>query len=182
MPLMPVAVIQAQLASFVQLYDNIASGAIASWDVTGIPQTYNHLRIVLNARGDTAATLTETHARFNGDSSAIYDAQYLLTSNTTIVAAATAALNKAQTGEIPAASATADKAGTVVSVIADYKSTTFQKTIISDHGAMLDQTTAMRRAMNYGLWRSTAAINQITVLPTAGNFIAGSRLTIYGLL
>ena len=32
-----------------------------------------------------------------------------------------------------------------------------------------------------GEWRSTAAINRVTVFPATGNFIAGTRLTIYGM-
>jgi hypothetical protein len=32
-----------------------------------------------------------------------------------------------------------------------------------------------------GSWSNTAAINRITLFPGAGNWIAASRLTIYGL-
>jgi hypothetical protein len=166
-----------------QLYDNTASGAIASWDVSGISQAYNHLEIIVNARGDTAATNTGLELRFNNDSAANYDYQHVKGIAALTVAAEFLGLTSAEIGAVSAATATADISGFVKATVSDYASSTFRKQIISQSATQTGVTSGTLSIFNIlNAWRSTAAVNRITVFPAAGNFIAGSRLTIYGLL
>jgi hypothetical protein len=166
-----------------QLYDNVASGNIASWDVSSISQAYNHLRIVFSGRGDGAAVVTPVHMRLNNDSGANYDSQYLIGQKTLVVGAEQIGATYGWPGEYVDASATANLAANFDLLLVDYVSTTFYKTWVSKSYApwgVLTNTVAV--AGFGGTWRNTGAVNRVTILPNSGNFVAGSRLTIYGLL
>lgn len=166
-----------------QLYDNTASGAIASWDVQSISQAYNHLKLMITARGDTAAANTTCNIQFNNDSGANYDFEVLDVYATSVAAGESFAATSGQIGYPPAATATADYASDITVDILNYTGTTFNKNANAVGEWQYGTATANRRwAFQTTGWRSTAAINRITVLCGTGNFIAGSRLTIYGLL
>lgn len=168
----------------VQLYDNIAGGSIASWDVSGISGSYSHLKLVLQARGDTAAAFTDVRIRFNNDSTGTYDHDILQSNGAaSTLSGETFAATSGHGGFVAANTATANVAGQTMWEIANYASTTFQKNY-SFHSAFKSGTAATNLDvyLGSGHWRSTAAINRITVFPGAGNFVVGSRLSIYGIL
>jgi hypothetical protein len=166
-------------SAMVQLYDNIASGAIASWDVTGISQLYNHLKVVWMGRGDNAAEQSVL-MRFNNDTGANYLWQQDIGSAAVASAANNAAATSIATNStvVQAVGATAGRAGMAEWLIASYKDTTFNK----DVTGIAYGPSSQNVSTHGGMWSNTAAINRITILPGAGNFVTGSRLTIYGLL
>jgi len=176
--------IKGSTSPMAQLYDNVAGSAIASWDVTGISQIYNHLRVVLMARGDTAAVSTFARMRFNNDSAANYASIYMAADQGAAIAGVEEnSATSIEVGKVAAATATASHPGISTIEIPAYVGTTFFKNASWTNGFHSALTTLGHTAMSGdGVWVSTAAINRITVFPTAGNFIAGSRLTIYGLL
>jgi hypothetical protein len=55
-----------------------------------------------------------------------------------------------------------------------------QKPYSSSSGNENNATTASN-SLIAGLWNQTAAITQITLTPGAGNFVAGSEVTLYGI-
>jgi hypothetical protein len=181
--LIPVTQINAAGGAMAQLYDNIASIAIASWDVQGISQAYNHLKLIYTARGDAVATVIAVNIRFNNDSGAVYDYEITYSSNGTAAGGVAIAATGGQIPGVAAASATANKVGMGEVLIPNYTGTTFEK-MGAAVGGRTESTAAAGQTQETDSfnWRSTAAINRITIFPTSGNFIAGSRLTIYGLL
>ena len=68
------------------IFDTTLGAAASTVDVTGIVATYAHLRVVAYLRGDTAAGATALSIRFNADSSAAYDGQYVLFETATTAA------------------------------------------------------------------------------------------------
>jgi hypothetical protein len=162
------------------IYDSVLGAPAASIDITGIVANYAHLEIEIYARGDTAATSTTILARFNNDSTAIYNTQNLQAANTTVTAAG--ALNAAQltVGTMPAANAPVNHMGACRMLVPYYTGASGYKTML---GLSYFETadTAAGQAIYYtgGIWKSAVAINRITLLPGAGNFIAASRVTIY---
>lgn len=60
--------------------------------------------------------------------------------------------------------------------INNYSNTTTYKTWLNRAAA-----TNVAAYSNVGLWRSTAAINQIVLTPNAGSFSTGSTFTLYGI-
>jgi hypothetical protein len=61
--------------------------------------------------------------------------------------------------------------------IMNYSNTTTYKTILERSGSGADGTSAQ-----VGVWRSTAAINSIALLPNSAQWVTGSTFTLYGIL
>lgn len=157
-------------------------GSGASFDFTSIPGTYTDLKIIVLARGDTAAAGTAVHLHFNNDSAGNYDSQTIDSNNTTNSASGQAATANNFAGIIAAASATANMASSIEITIPAYASTTFYKRYICTGGT--SQGTASTNQyvrITEGEWRNTAAITRVTLVPGAGNFAAGSTATLYGM-
>lgn len=186
MPLMPVAQILNPAVAMVQLYDNIAAGAIASWDVQNISQAYNHLKLVFSIRESGAAGSDVATARFNNDSGANYDYETLNVSNTGGVSQSESlAQTSGRIAPCPGSTAVANLFAASEAMIPNYAQTVAEKAAFSFGFQKIGTTGASNNVLlnAYGMgWRSTAAINRITILPASGNFITGSRFSIYGIL
>lgn len=179
---MPVASVVNAASPMVQLYDNTASGAIASWDVTGISGSYNALQMFVIARSDVAADSTICWMRFNNDSGANqYEYLYYANSNSVMSATGRTQNTQGYIGNTVAANRGANRFSSHTVDFPGYAATTAYKTALFKTYAPLDSTAMEVRSGGY-VWLSTAAINRITIYPNSGNFVAGSRLTIYGLL
>ncbi len=166
-----------------QLYDNIASGAIASWDVSGISQAYNNLKLVVITRGDVAATSVQVRMRFNGDSGSNYNTQRGYSAGAGTGASQGLADNAHDLADSSAANSDAGASTVNEVLIPSYALTTFHKGwTMSAWNPRAYSSGNQYGFFGGGVWRSTVAITQVTIFPLTGNFIAGSRLTIYGLL
>lgn len=164
------------------LYDSVLSvaGAIS---ITSISQSFAHLVLVAQLRGDAVASNRTINVRFNNDTGANYDSQYVAGNNATASAAATAAQTSAAVGAIPAASATAGYAGALVLEIPNYSGTTYYKSAM--YRTSKDENGAAANMVTYNgmvVWRSTNAITRIDLGILTGNFNAGSRVTLYGIV
>jgi hypothetical protein len=153
-------------------YDKIeaytASGTPSSYTFSSIPSTYTDLVLIVVAanptndsgllirfNGDTASNYSDTSLYGNGSSAVSFR-----TTNSTGMNA-----GRTDTGISP----------NIINV-QNYANTTTYKTAISrgNDGALVITTV--------GLWRSTAAINSITVYDQNGrNFNNGSTFTLYGI-
>lgn len=162
--------------------DTTLGSANANVDITGIPSTYAHLMLCVYARGDTAATFTNLNLRFNGDTAANYDSQVERGSAATVAVSESFAQTSGQTAFIAAGSATTNLFSAAQIVIPHYAGTTSNKTFRSTFALKFGTaSTNMNVGIFTGFWRSNAAINEITVLPTAGNLAAGTRVTLYAM-
>lgn len=167
------------------ILDSTAAGAQASWDSNTIlggvlPTGYAHLEIVLQARGDTAAATANMYLRFNNDSAGNYDWQRDYGTASSATAAEGFAAAQIDMGFFPAASATASTAGDCRIWVPNYNGTTFHKNATSSWGSTGGTGTGtLFSGNNSGKWRSTSAITRIQILPSAGNFAAGTRITVY---
>jgi len=60
--------------------------------------------------------------------------------------------------------------------VPNYGGTTFRKLFVGGSYYFANTGTGNQAVLSFGgAWNNTAAINRITILPSAGNFIAGSR-------
>lgn len=164
------------------LYDTTLGAAAASIDVTGIVASYAHLRVLVYARGDTAALSTGILLRINNDSTASYQTQQVYGGATTPSAAEGLAQTSISLGSMPAATAPANWFGASEIVIPHYAGSTNQKAVEASTGYRVGTGTGQGISMrSSGWWSSGGAINRLTLLPAAGNFAAGTRVTIYGM-
>jgi hypothetical protein len=153
----------------------------ASFDFQAIPQTYRHLRIIFMGRGANASLQVEVAMRFNADAGANYDNEAQWGDSNANTAAGSVAATYLRAGTIPAANATASRAGGGEILIPSYAGATFHKRYKSIYGhtegtAATDQETGHAS----GGWRSTSAITRVQLLPSVGNWLAGSQATLYG--
>lgn len=153
-----------------------------TFDFTSIPASYKVLKVVYLARGDTAATSTNLWVRFNGDSGNNYDYERSLATATTVSCDQGQAVAQVICGDVVAANGPANSADSGEITIPNYAGTTFQKSLVAISGAK-NGTGAGNTFTRFasGWWRSTVAINEVTVLPAAGNFVVGSVAYLYGL-
>jgi hypothetical protein len=160
------------------------TGTAASVTFSSIPQIYHNLRLVGIARGDTAAAFVTVGLRCNGDSAANYDSEQIGASGST--AGAFESINETfgQVGECTASTALAGSATIWTITIPHYTQTTWWKFWTASH-MLNDQTVggASGGVMSKhwaARWRNTAAITSLTLLPSAGNFVANSVFALYG--
>lgn len=169
-----------------QIFDSTLGSAQANFDVTSIPGSYKHLRLVLQGRS-TRAAQTEDPIKmlFNNDTGANYDEQYQQNFATSTLAAENIGGSAfgggtPKPGTLPAASSPAGAAASVIIDVPNYAGTTFRKQYMSMCSGPLDDSgNGQRLWFASGEWRSTAAITRITIAPVNANFDTGSRLTVY---
>lgn len=169
-----------------KIFDKTLGAAASSFDTgaNGIDAGFSALQVYLYARTSRSSTTDGVKVTLNGDTGNNYDSQIIQGSGATAVAAQYNAIGffyNSNLAALPGDTTTANVFGVLELVIPAYDQTTGFKSgrfILSqpDEANTLQSTTAA------SLWRSTAAINQITISPSVGpNFKAGSRLLIYGL-
>lgn len=171
----------ASTGAMTKITEQTLGSAAASIDFSSISSSYKSLLLVAMLRGTNASATISPLMRFNGDSGTNYG--YLILSATT-AAAATQVANQSsgQIGVVHAASADASAASPMIIEIPLYAGTTWRKTWLSRSGAVdEDTTTTTRLDSTTGMWASTAAINQVTLLPSVGNFDTGSYVALYGM-
>jgi hypothetical protein len=160
----------------------VASGTLSALTVS-ITGTWSALRVHWVGRSDDASTAKGCNLTFNGDSSAHYlwiQSEAANTVNTSSVPGALA--SAIHIGTMPAASATAGYFGHGVFSVGDPNGSNNKVAIAEASG--YTTLTDVRLGVYGGQWTGTpgnAAITSLTLTPAAGNFIAGSKLVVYGL-
>lgn len=164
------------------LADSTLGGSSATVDLTSIVGSYAHLLLVIYARGDQAAFSTNVNLRFNADSAANYDTQQVQGGAAAVTAGEQFAATSTLVTVMPAATAGANLFGATVGFIPHYAGTANNKAILSLESFKTGTISgSMSTSLLGGFWRSNAAITRITLLPASGNFVAGTRVTLYGL-
>jgi hypothetical protein len=168
------------------LVASVLGSATASTTLT-VPTSaylaYNNLELVGTVRCSDTAESEFLEVKFNSDTGANYDQQYLSAVNTTVAGAGAVAQSAILIGLVTAASAGANKAGIVRLTIPYAFGTAFQKNVVSESG-YADQSAATTGTFRtVGTWRNTAAVTSLTITDQGGgNLNAGSFFELYGVL
>ena len=149
----------------------VGAGGAASIDFTAIPATYTDLVLICISE---ATPGPEIWMRVNGNTGTNYSRTLLSGNGTTAISNRTSNATKAFLND----GVTANLPSNQIVNIMNYSNTTTCKTIISRSNSTSD---AAQTIVN--TWRSTDAINSITILfDRASTFNAGSTFTLYGIL
>lgn len=152
--------------------ETVLSVATASFDFTSIPSTYKHLKLIGTVKSAVAASEAVV-IRFNNDSGANYDDEYVRGGSASASAAAEAGATRGWIGVADGVN------GNPIEIsIPSYARTTLVK------GALCTSyQTANQIVATHGMrWNSTAAINRITIYQNSGNnFDTGSTMALYGI-
>jgi hypothetical protein len=165
------------------IYDTTLGIASASIDVTPIVGTYAHLIFELSGRGDAAATNVSVWVRYNNDSGANYDSQYVARQRRAARPCGVGRRDDRDRRGDPGRDRAVERVRPRCGATSPATPATIgQKSGVVAVGA--EDANASGGLTSYAYahwWRSTAAITRITLLPSSGNFVGGTRLTIYAM-
>jgi hypothetical protein len=148
------------------------SSAAASYSFTSIPSTYTDLIITINAKAAAAGT-PSIYMQYNGDTTnANYSHTGLYGTSGGVGSAKGTTINWVSAFQ-NGVSANNFNNGNIS--IMNYANTTAYKTNLARWGGSDYEVDAIA-----GMWKSTAAINQITLI-CQQNLIAGTTFTLYGI-
>ena len=145
------------------------------FDVSTFASTYKHLQIRFAGRSSRADQDSLMDVKFNS-ASTTYRNHYLVGTGSAVSSASSA--DRYIFG-LAAASATANIFGSGVVDILDPFSSTKNTTLRSLNG--VNTGTYNRIFLSSLAWFDTATVTSITLADVFGNFVAGSRFSIYGL-
>ena len=165
-----------ELISTTLITTNTASVTFASLNTTAA--AYKHLQLRITDRS-SASVNSQVGIRFNGDSGANYY-EHLMNgggsgSPTTYGGGG---VTFAPMGSGSESGATASSFSARIIDIPDFSQTTKAK-LIREHYGMA--SSANKIGMFSAAWYSTSAVTSMEVFMNAGNFVDGSRLSLYGL-
>jgi hypothetical protein len=162
-------------------YDKIATytapSAQTAITFSSIPSTYTDLIIVSSQFYTTAGS--DRFATFQvGNGAVDTGTNYSLTYLDTYTGSAGSGRNTNLTYGLHSYTTTIPTTTPMICImqIQNYSNTTTNKTMLNRFGAEATMT-----GMYVNLWRSTAAINIITIAPGGANFATGSMFTVYGI-
>jgi len=169
-------------ASCVLITEVITASSQASVTFSSIATIYRDLEVVVRGRGTQSVTEIDIDLQFNGDTGNNYDEQTSYLYNSTFNAVSHG-VGRIKGPNIAGASATSGVPGFIRMKIGDYRGTVFFKAVFC-HGYWRPGTGAGDGTsfVGGGLWRSTAAINAVKVFPSAGNFVDGTVVSLYGIM
>jgi hypothetical protein len=151
--------------------------AAASIEFTSIPQTYTDLVVLLSTR-DTRGQIGNGIRLFPNGSSSNLSSRNLSGNGTSVQGDSR---TDGLIGVEPAASATSNTFSNTSVYIPNYSGST-NKSFTSD-SVTENNATAAEQWFIAALWSNTAAISSITFQPsTADNLVAGSTISLYGVL
>lgn len=152
-----------------------------------LPTTFRHLLIEYTGRSDSAAANVFVQLRFNNDSTANYDWDDFFTGTSGASPTTEESLGATfiRIGIISAATNTAGYFGFGEAKIINYQGTSSNKGVFSRGGwGESNATGAAARIFlgGFGKWRTTnTAVTRLDVSLSAGNFVAGSLFTLWGI-
>ena len=159
-------------------YSTIATttlgSAQASYTFSSIASTYTDLVLVMSIIAESNLGGQNALLRFNSDTGSNYSFTWMYGNGTS--ATSSRVSNSTSLGRADFYTTTVPTT-TIVSIM-NYANSTTYKTALTRSG--VTDSGAGTRA-NVGLWRSTSAINSITILTDSGNFGINSTFTLYGI-
>ena len=158
----------------------VGSGGAANVTFSSIPQTYNDLCIIGSARMTSAYNNVEYYMIINGDSSTVYSGTLLQAFGTTANSPRTSNTTYANNFNAPAASVTTGMFGNMTMYLPNYTNTSAFKTYVQDSVSEIFTNTNNNLMLSAGLYRSTAAVSNLIMLPT-GNWAQHTSFTLYGI-
>lgn len=161
-------------ATYEPISTTTLGSAAASISLTSIPSTYTDLVLIMTPVVTTATTFA---LRYNGVSTGTpYSVTVLYGDGSAAASTRLSSQNEIRISY--GATSRSTNTGNIIVSIFNYSNSTTYKTNLSRDNYASEGTGA-----NVGLWRSTAAITQIDLIPVSGGTIinTGTVVTLYGI-
>ena len=160
-------------------YEKIATTTLSSATNTisfgSIPTTYTDLKLVLVAT--TSTSNQAIYLRVNADSGTNYSYTYVGGNGTAASSSRQTSVTNIDPTQLAGSSTTVPQMWDFD--IFSYAGST-NKTVLYTHTADLNGSGATEKGV--GLWRSTTAINAVSLTTSSGNMNIGTTATLYGIL
>lgn len=164
----------------VQLIEAVALAVdAATIDFTDIPQGYTHLRLDAVLRGADAADGINVSLTVNGTGGGLYWNINLANEGDSLAAGESAGDNSLAVLSAPAANSPAGQVGLLVAEFPFYTDTAGFKQIRTFGGSLNSVFTTYRE--RFAVFGDDVPITRITLTPSADEFAAGSKATLYGI-
>lgn len=161
--------------------------SVVTW--SGIPNTYQHLLIVVQARlTETTQLADDIYLNFNGDTGADYS--YMSFGATNASGTLTQALNGAYAGSsIPLFRVAASQGGAPVNSgggfawVPNYAAAAYNKNVFGMSGMGNGTSAQVDGRLRWGFWNPTsqAAVTSVSLTaPVGSDFLTGSQFCLYG--
>jgi len=160
-------------------HTEVGAGGTAAITFSSIPSTYDDLWLLLSLRVDTATTNSTYRLRFNSDTGSNYSDTTVRGTNSTITSFRQTSQTAIQAISTPGTSTTSTW-NSVWIYVPNYRNTTNNKTVLIDCANAQNSTTSYIAQFSAGLWRSTAAVDTITISQAVYNSVQYSTATLYG--
>jgi hypothetical protein len=158
----------------------IGTGSQTSVTFSNIPQDYTHLQIRALQRDNRAVTINSLNLRFNSDTGSNYSMHYLDGSGSAASSSAATNQTNMSIGNSASNSLLANTFSVHIADILDYRDTNKYKTVRALYGVDSNSTTGYV-GMHSGNWRSTAAINSLTIfVNSATALLQYTSFALYG--
>ena len=172
------------MAAFTVIDHTELTGNAASYDVTSISASYDHLYLTTSTRTDDVVYFDKVGLRFNGDTGTNYS-WTRLNAGTSTPTSSRGDTDTSIEGLYPAtgSSADANTFGAMTMWIPNYANTANFKQIVAEYAVENTSSTDWQWFLGLaaGLWQDTSAVDQITLTPLDGdNFVQYSTFTLYG--
>lgn len=172
----------------IRAIDEEVLAAPGTFTFTGLDQAYRDLALACQLRSDRAAENDAVALRFNNDGGA---AQYtwmvkMAQASNVFTATGTTAATELRVGGCEAANSRANNYTPFMVWVQGYRFADREKWAYSSNSGAFGNQSALADLyiIDYrGMWKSQAAVARIDLFPALGtNFVAGSRVTVYGIL
>lgn len=157
----------SKTATYSKIASTTLGSSVTSYTFSSIPDTYTDLILIING---SATSGTGVYMRYNGDTAGNYNQTTLFTYSG--AGAVTDSLNNA--GSISLTNMYGTQMIATAQIL-DYSNTTTYKPMIARR-----VDTQQHSGMVAGFWRSTSAINSVTISADQA-FNSGTNLTLYGI-
>jgi glutamate 5-kinase len=151
---------------------SIGNTTTAAYTFSSISGSYTDLVLVASIGNNSGSGAGGIQIRYNGDTASNYSWTYLIGNGSSAVSGRN---SNGTYYDIGMDNDTTSFTAFIIQVM-NYSNTTTYKTALSRGNASTVEVGA-----NVSLWRSTSAINSMTVTKANGNFKQGSTLTLYGI-
>jgi hypothetical protein len=162
--------------------DHLVSSPTASIGIS-VPTGFKHLLLVATGRSDQGSAIP-AKLQLNGDTGANYDRGVLLYDGSGgVVGAGTIGDTGITVLDMPPSTAPAGVFGGSFTILPDCSDASAQQMALTLVGRKDAQSAAtdLHIGIRAGWWRTTAAVTSVHMVAAAGNIVAGSRFTLYGL-
>jgi hypothetical protein len=157
----------------------VGAGGISNIEFAGIPNTYSHLQIRVNARTTTSTSYDALALQFNNDTSSVYTLHTLYGNGSSVTAFASTPTTEAYLDKAAGASLSSNIFAGIICDVLDYSSANKFKTTRSLGGVDANGSGVLH--FTSGLWRNASAINSLKIYSVnGGNLAQYTNISLYG--